>query len=256
MSNLVKCKSCNNEIAKGVKKCVHCGKDQRNFIGRHKILTGLVIIIAIVAASTSGKDKPATKETVTTNSSADVTPKAKTKTETKSEPAKAKTKTYSDGKYLVNKDIESGLYKVTLKDSIMKMGYVERAKDLDMGVDSILANIILTGNGYIEILKTDVVVKLQGVEIEPIKIKDLKPAIKKEASDGIYLVGYDLAVGTYKTEVTDTVTKMGYVERSKSVAMNASDIIANEIVQGPGYVKIVKGDFAVRLQGVKITLQK
>lgn len=38
--------------------------------------------------------------------------------------------------------------------------------------------------------------------------------------------------------------------------MGLDDIIANEIQQGPGYVKIVKGDFAVRLQGVKITLQK
>lgn len=166
------------------------------------------------------------------------------------------TKKYSDGKYLVNKDIESGLYRVTLTDSIMRMGYVERAKDLNMELDSILANILLTGDGYIEILSTDVAVKLQGVEIEPIKIKDLKPSIKKEATDGIYLVGYDLAVGTYKVEVTDTTTKMGYVERSKSVAMNSDDIIANEIIQGPGYVKIQKGDFAVRLQGVKITFQK
>jgi hypothetical protein len=37
--------------------------------------------------------------------------------------------------------------------------------------------------------------------------------------------------------------------------MNMSDIIANEIIQGSGYVKIQKGDFAVRLQGVKITIQ-
>ena len=75
------------------------------------------------------------------------------------------------------------------------------------------------------------------------------------ASDGIYLIGYDLNPGTYKVEVTDTVTKMGYVQRSKSVAMGMDDILANEIIQGPGYVKIEKGDFAVRLQGVKITLQ-
>jgi hypothetical protein len=136
------------------------------------------------------------------------------------------------------------------------MGYVERAKDVTMGADSIIANIILTGNGYVEILSTDVAVKLQGVTIEPIKIAELKPAIKKEVSDGIYLIGYDLAPGTYKVEITDTTTNMGYVERSKSVAMGADDIIANEVEQGPGYVKIVQGDFAVRLQGVKITLQK
>lgn len=31
MSKLVSCKACEQEIAKGVKKCPNCGKDQRNF---------------------------------------------------------------------------------------------------------------------------------------------------------------------------------------------------------------------------------
>lgn len=87
--------------------------------------------------------------------------------------------------------------------------------------------------------------------MEPIDIKNLEPDIKEEATDGIYLIGYDLAAGTYKVEVTDTTTNMGYVERAKSVAMGMDDIIANEIYQGPGYVKIEEDDFAVRLQGVK-----
>lgn len=54
MSSLVKCKACGNEIAKGVKKCVHCGKDQRGFIARHKILTLLMagILILIFALGT------------------------------------------------------------------------------------------------------------------------------------------------------------------------------------------------------------
>ncbi|MDJ1630451.1 hypothetical protein QNN00_04875 [Bacillus velezensis] len=30
--NLVSCKACGKEIAKGVKKCPNCGKDQRNFL--------------------------------------------------------------------------------------------------------------------------------------------------------------------------------------------------------------------------------
>lgn len=29
---LVPCKACGQEIAKGVKKCPNCGKDQRNFL--------------------------------------------------------------------------------------------------------------------------------------------------------------------------------------------------------------------------------
>lgn len=250
MSKLVNCKACQKEIAKGVKKCPSCGKDQRNWFGKHKIITG-VIVLAVFIKMVSGGGNSATTAPVATK-----TTTASADTVRVTTPATPKVKTYSDGTYLVNKDMASGLYRVTLNDTGMKMGYVERAKDVTMGTDSIIANNLLTGNGYVEILKTDVAVKLQGVTIEPIKIKDLKPAIKTEATDGIYLVGYDLAIGTYKVAVTDTTTKMGYVERSRSVSMGMDDTIANQIVQGSGYVKIVKGDFAVRLQGVKITLQK
>lgn len=217
---------------------------------KHKIITGILVIIilatiqSIVGSNKSDTNKVVDKSTTPTTTTAPA-----------NKPTEPKVKKYSDGTYLVNKDIESGFYRVTLKDSVMKVGYVERAKDVNMELNNIIANILLTGNGYVEILKTDVAVKLQGVEIEPINIKDLKPAIKNEASDGIYLIGYDLSPGTYKVEVTDTITKMGYIERSRSVAMGINDIIANEIQKGPGYVKIEKGDFAVRLQGVKITLQ-
>lgn len=274
MGKMTNCKACGKEIANGAKKCPHCGKDQRNFFMKHKIITILLAVILIGAISSAmGKDKDGKTPSTNTTDEAKVTqaikeegkeegkeevkeeakPTAKSTVEPTTAPEITK---YSDGKYLVGKDIQSGLYKVTLTDSILKMGYVERAKDINMEFDSIIANIVLTGNGYVEILDSDVAVKLQGVEIEPIDIKSLKPDIKEEATDGIYLIGYDLSAGTYKVEVTDTITGMGYVERSKSVAMGMDDIIANEIIQGPSYVKIEEGDFAVRLQGVKIKLQK
>lgn len=239
------CKECNKEISSSVKKCPNCGKDQRNWFMRHKILSIIAVIVIIVIISTVGGNK--NDLTVPQPSSNNMTPNNTMGTK----PTK-----YSDGKYLVEKDIKSGLYKVTLTDKITKMGYIERSKDINMELDNIIANIILTGNGYVEILPSDVAVKLQGVEIEPIKIEDIKPDLKKEVSDGIHLVNYDIAPGTYKVEVIDTTTKMGYVQRSRSVAMGMDDIIANEIVQGPGYVKIEQGDFAVRLQGVKIILQQ
>jgi len=44
---MTKCKACNKDIAKGVKKCVHCGKDQRGFFMRHKFLSGFIILILI-----------------------------------------------------------------------------------------------------------------------------------------------------------------------------------------------------------------
>lgn len=62
MANLVACKACGKEIAKGVKKCVHCGKDQRNFFQRHKILTGIgvLIIIGIISSAAGGGGKTTT----------------------------------------------------------------------------------------------------------------------------------------------------------------------------------------------------
>lgn len=41
------CKACGKEIAKGVKKCPHCGKDQRSFFMKHKILSGILILVVL-----------------------------------------------------------------------------------------------------------------------------------------------------------------------------------------------------------------
>lgn len=44
MNELTNCKACGKEIAKVVKKCIHCGKDQRNFFMKHKIFTVSFVI--------------------------------------------------------------------------------------------------------------------------------------------------------------------------------------------------------------------
>lgn len=59
MSKLVPCKACGKEIAKGVKKCPSCGKDQRSFFGRHKILTfigGVLVVGGMLGALGGGGD--------------------------------------------------------------------------------------------------------------------------------------------------------------------------------------------------------
>lgn len=245
-----KCKNCNEEFNSS-DKCPNCGKDHRNWFASHKLLSfgAIIIAIIIISVAIAGDINGGDLNTSPANTKPEITKK----TEASKKPQTAK---YSDGTYLVGKDIQSGLYKVTLKNTPTKMGYIERAKDVNMQTDSIIANIVLTGNGYVEILATDVAVKLQGVEIEPIKLEDMKPDLKTEVSDGIYLVNYNIPPGTYNVEVTDKLTGMGYVQRSRSVAMGFDDIIANEIVQSSGYVKIEADDFAVRLQGVKITLEQ
>lgn len=47
MSKLVNCKACGNQIAKGTKHCPSCGKDNRNFFVKHKIITALLVLFII-----------------------------------------------------------------------------------------------------------------------------------------------------------------------------------------------------------------
>lgn len=75
MSKMTNCKACGKEIAKGVNKCVHCGRDQRNFFMKHKIISivlGVVILCGIGSAMGGNKDQAAktttTKETTQSKS--------------------------------------------------------------------------------------------------------------------------------------------------------------------------------------------
>lgn len=82
---MVSCKACNKEIAKGVKKCPHCGKDQRNFFMKHKILTGIlvVVLLAAIGSATGGDDKPSSGGDITSkgNSKVEQNEKKEEKTE-------------------------------------------------------------------------------------------------------------------------------------------------------------------------------
>ncbi len=62
MAELVNCKDCGKEIAKGA-KCPHCGKDQRNFFAKHKILTVFlwVFFLPIMGIITIVKNEKLTK---------------------------------------------------------------------------------------------------------------------------------------------------------------------------------------------------
>lgn len=61
---MVNCKACGKEIAKGVKKCPHCGKDQRNFFMRYKIITGILVIVLLIGI---GGDDELSSSVITEN---------------------------------------------------------------------------------------------------------------------------------------------------------------------------------------------
>lgn len=71
MNKLTNCKACGKEVSKGAKKCPSCGHDNRNFFMKHKIITGLIVVIVFVVIGNSGSKTPAT--TATTNTGAPAT---------------------------------------------------------------------------------------------------------------------------------------------------------------------------------------
>lgn len=156
-----------------------------------------------------------------------------------------------DGVYKVGTDIQPGLYKVDVTDEIMNMAYIDRSKSASMDFESIIANVIITNRGYVRIKESDAFVKVQGGKLSP--ADNLEKNIQTTLEDGIYLVGVDLEAGTYKVEVTDDIMNMGYVERLSDVSMDMDDIIANDLYENKGYVEVKSSDFAVGLQGVRLT---
>lgn len=240
-SKLIKCSSCEQEIASSAKSCPQCGA--KSLVSKKWWVSVIaVILIGTIGLNLGGCGSTPSQSTETSNAIETL-------------ESVVDTLQYGVGTYLVGTDIEAGLYRVVLTETSMNIGYVERSSGVSMDSSEILANIVLTGDGYVEIKETDAAVKLTGVELFPVSLDELTPDIKTEVSDGIYLVGYDINPGTYKVEVTETVVNMGYVERTSSVAMNFSDIIANEVFQGQGYIEVKEGDFAIRVQGATLVLQ-
>jgi len=78
---LVNCKACGKEIGKGVKKCIHCGTDQRNFFGKHKIITGIMVIVILgaIGSATSGGKSSTTQAPVASSTTAPATAPAPAK---------------------------------------------------------------------------------------------------------------------------------------------------------------------------------
>lgn len=69
--NLIKCKVCGKEVAKNAKSCPNCGKDQRNFFMRHKIITALLVLFLLggIGSSLGGNSSEVSNDNKTTETS-------------------------------------------------------------------------------------------------------------------------------------------------------------------------------------------
>lgn len=130
--NLTTCKACGKEIAKGVKKCPHCGKDQRNFFMKHKIISiiAIFIVLGVIGSVTGGKDDSAktTSTTASTSSSTESTKStqadAKKEEEAITVSAVDLAKAYNDNEVSADKQYKGkkAVISGTIKDIGVSMG--------------------------------------------------------------------------------------------------------------------------------------
>ncbi|MBU3126046.1 Ltp family lipoprotein [Clostridium tagluense] len=114
MSKMVNCKSCQNELAKGVSKCPKCGKDQRNFFGKHKILTGFGVLILLVIIGNMGGNSTTTTSVADSNVNA-------TAITTTAQPETTTVKTPTPAKPTISTEYISALAKAELYGTTMNM---------------------------------------------------------------------------------------------------------------------------------------
>ena len=48
MSELAVCKTCNQEVPVEIEQCPNCGKNEKNWFKRHKIMTGFISMFVII----------------------------------------------------------------------------------------------------------------------------------------------------------------------------------------------------------------
>lgn len=137
MSKLVNCKACDKEIAKGVKKCPHCGKDQRNFFMQHKVITVIGVIVILGVLGSVGGGKKDTSSTATA-----------TKTETKQEETKKNVEEVKDT-YAVNEAVK-------LDDAVVTVTKVEKSNGSDYnkpkdGMEFVIVTVSIKNNGKNEL---------------------------------------------------------------------------------------------------------
>lgn len=209
MDKLIKCKACGKEIAKGVNKCVHCGKDQRNFFMKHKIITiilALAIIGGIGSAMGGNKDQTANSTSTgsssakTSNSTSNNTDKSTAKTEVKQRQVQGKAIDLGAGTFAVGKDIEEGSYDVTPVEGQGNFA-IQNTQKSDLMVNEILGDSSNMGVSKVRVK----LVKDEQIQLESINKTHFEPVTAAFATEhkaaalytGRWVVGEDVGSGRY-----------------------------------------------------------
>lgn len=126
-----------------------------------------------------------------------------------------------DGTFQVGTQVQPGLYRSSSSD----LGYWERLSGAGGTLDEILANDNVNGQSYVQIASTDAYFRTSRMDRwVPVNPATPGPQATTFAGDGTFMVGVDIAPGTYQTTSVD----MGYWARLSGASGMLDDILAND----------------------------
>lgn len=159
-------------------------------------------------------------------------------------PIPMPTSGFGPGTYQVNSDIQPGIYVGKVGTEVLDSCYWERLSGVSGELSDLIANDNAIGQFYIEVLSTDKYFKV-ACDITPLSAWP-EPAVPlSKIEPGTYLVGRDIAPGTYRGEAGTGVLDSCYWERLSGVSGEFSDLVANDNAIGPYFVSVEDSDFAL-----------
>ena len=148
------------------------------------------------------------------------------------------------GTYQVGIDIQPGIYAGKTGTGILDSCYWERLSGVSGEFSDIIANNYEVGQFYVEILPTDKYFKVD-CDIIPLNKWPSPAKPLSEIALGTYLVGRDIAAGTYRGTGTGTLDSC-FWERLSGVSGEFHDVIATDApTTGQYFVSVLDTDYAL-----------
>ena len=220
---------------------------------KRKILIGVgvaVLVLIVIGIATSGsEDQGVASPVAETNSPSQSTvPAAATAV-----PTEAPAKSLSKGTYKVGSDIEPGIYAGQVGTDVLGSCYWARMSGASGDFSELIANDNAQGQFYVEVQAEDKFFKID-CEITPLSDWPAPATPLVDLVQGTYLVGRDIAAGTYKGQAGTDVLESCYWARLGGLSDELRDLIANENAQGNYYVTVEQSDYALKT-GCSLSLE-
>lgn len=202
----------------------------------------VVLIVVVVAVGSSNKPaeqstvtgKPAEKQAASPTTSAPPIVASPTATSIPTTPTPS-VPNFGEGTKLVGTDIQPGTYRSKNSGSGC---YWARLSDLGGTTQGIITNDNALGSAIVTIAESDKAFTSRRCAPWLLDLSPLRSDPAAQFRDGVFMVGTDIAPGTWRTEVADGC----YWARIRGFSGQTSDIIANDNARGAAVVQIVTTD--------------